>query len=122
MKQLRNIFLLSVLAMVSTTSMANGTYGNNGTYQNQSWEDIYKQTVGEVKKKRAAQNENFIYNVNQRLNAIEKSKRTTFTINAPRVVDVYVRESYTVVENKYVVKNAPIWKKVLIKQEEIWDY
>ena len=113
--------IFTILTLASTISLAEN-FGNNDSYQDQTWNQVYNETVSKIKKERKNQSENFVYNVNQRINKIEKSKRTSFTINAPRVVDMYVRESYTVLERNYIVKNAPIWKKVLIKQKEVWDY
>lgn len=113
--------IFTAITLTSTMSLAE-SFGNNDSYQDQNWNQVYTETVSKLKEDRKSQSDNFIYNVNQRINKIEKSKRTSFTINAPRVVDMYVRESYTVLERDYIVKNAPIWKKVLIKQKEVWDY
>lgn len=122
MKSKKLIFASLLIATSSMAFAESNSFGNNQSYQNQSWQDVYHQTLGEVKSQREQQQQNFIYNLNQRIDQIEQSKRTSFEINAPQQVDVYVRESYTVLEKDFVVKNAPVWKKVLIKQKEVWDY
>lgn len=120
MKKIKITILLATLGLASVATAQ--TYGNHNSYQNEDWTQVYNQTVSEIKNQQKQQDKNYVFEMNERVNKIESSKRTKFTINAPRVVDVYVRESYTVLEKNYIVKNAPIWKKVMIKQEEIWDY
>ena len=114
--------LCAAALLLTTTSSFAENFGNTGSYQAKNWQDVYNQTVEQVAADRKLQEQNYLFNLNKRIDSIEAQKRTSFDITAPRVVDIYVRESYTVLENDYVVKNAPIWKKVMIKQKEVWDY
>ena len=98
------------------------TYGNTHTFQQQNWKDVYDNELNEVLSRRAAQEENYISNFNDRIDAIEQQKRTSFNLVKDREIDIYVRESYTILENDYVIKNAPVWKKVLIKPKQAWEY
>jgi hypothetical protein len=92
------------------------------SYQDLSWDQVKKLTIDKIKQEKTLQKNNLFYQMNRRIQKIEDSKRTEFILKSPRVVDIYLRESYTILEKDFVIKNAPVWKKVLIKQKNIWDY
>ncbi len=91
------------------------------SYQEMTWDQVKKQTIDKIQISKKKQSKNLIFNLNSRIKEIEKAKKAKFEIIAPKVVDIWLRESYTVLENDYIIKNAPVWKKVLIKQKNIWD-
>ncbi len=95
--------------------------GYKSSYQEMSWSDVKKNTIDKIKVAKTKQSQNLIFKLNSRIKEIENAKKTKFEIVAPKVVDIWLRESYTVLENDYIIKNAPVWKKVLIKQKNIWD-
>lgn len=64
---------------------------------------------------------NKIYSINKFINEVEKEKTDNFLVKEPKVIDIYVRGSYTIIENDYVIKNRPLWKKVLIKNKFEWE-
>ena len=47
--------ILSTTFLLSVSVFAD-TYGNNESYQNQDWNDVYKDTVTEIKKQKESQN------------------------------------------------------------------
>lgn len=106
-----------VIALTSISAQA-----KSSSYQDLSWDQVKKLTIDKIKQEKKLQKNNLFYQMNRRIQKIEDSKRTEFILKAPRVVDIYLRESYTVLEKDFVIKNAPVWKKVLIKQKNIWDY
>lgn len=110
------ITILATFMMFSLPLLA------NSSYQNLSWDEVKKLTIDKINQEKQLQKQNLFYQMNQRIKKIEDSKRTEFILKAPRVVDIYLRESYTILEKDFVIKNAPVWKKVLIKQKNIWDY
>ena len=114
--------LAIITALTLATPVAFATPIKSSSYQELSWKDIKEQTVIKIKSDRQDQVNNTTYQINKRLEAIEADKRTSFTIKSPRVIDIWVRESYTVLENDYIIKNAPVWKKILVKQKNIWEY
>jgi len=113
--------IILIASIISSATFASGTLNSN-SYQELSWKDIKEQTVIKIKTDKISQTANQNYQVNKRLESIEADKRTSFTIKSPRVIDIWVRESYTILENDYIIKNAPVWKKILVKQKNIWEY
>lgn len=91
------------------------------SYQEMSWDEVKKKTINKIQEAKGSQSKNLIFKLNSRIKEIENAKKAKFEIVAPKVVDIWLRESYTVLENDYIIKNAPVWKKVLIKQKNIWD-
>ena len=113
------LLIISTLLFTLSPISANAT---KNSYQDLSWDEVKKLTIDKIKQEKTLQKNNLFYQMNRRIQKLEDSKRTEFILKAPRVVDIYLRESYTVLEKDFVIKNAPVWKKVLIKQKNIWDY
>jgi carboxylesterase type B len=121
---LTSLFLGIITSNLSATEKTNFSPINMGTnsYQEKNWSQVANNLKEKLLKLKKGQKNNLVSKMNERVKKIERQKRTTFTITAPRVLDVYVRESYLVLEDKFVIKNAPVWKRVLIKEKDIWEY
>jgi len=113
---------IKIIGFAMIITVATNTFAYTGSYQEKSWSDVKKETIGKIKEAKESQRENLYYKMNKRIEKIEKNKRTSFVIRSPKVVDVYLRESFTILESDFVIKNAPVWKKILIKEKELWDY
>lgn len=114
MYKISSVLPVSIL-LLSTVVSAQG-------YQDVNWQDIKEQQIIAHQKQAIQLEKNLTQQWNNRIQSIEESKRTNFTIKSPKQLDLWVRGSFTIIENDYVVKNAPTWKKILIKQKNIWDY
>ena len=115
--KINNIVLLASVGLITMSTQANYT----SSYQEMTWDQVKKETIHKIKTAKTKQSNNLIYKLNSRIKEIESSKKTKFIINNPKEVDIWLRESYTVLEDDYVIKNAPVWKKILIKQKNVWD-
>ncbi len=116
MKNMKKIIFMVAIAM-NISVFAN----YKSSYQEMTWDEVKKRTIDKIEVAKKKQSKNLIYKLNSRIKEIESAKKAKFEIIAPKVVDIWLRESYTVLENDYIIKNAPVWKKVLIKQKNIWD-
>lgn len=113
---------LIALTILITPSIFSVAYAYESPYRDMSWAEVKKQTWDKINEAKQTQTKNTVFKLNQRINEIEASKRTQFTIKKPQIVDVWVRESFVILENSFVIKNAPTWKKILIKQKNVWEY
>ena len=78
--------------------------------------------ISEIKnfKKEQKPNLNEIINTKE-LNKVN-SKIPKFVVKKKKKLHMYVRESYTIIEDDLIVKHPEGWKSVLIKEENLWDY
>jgi hypothetical protein len=128
---MKNNFLKTAILAISLTvaSQATGFENvdfnidlNTNSYQEKNWSEVSENIKTKMINLKKNHSKNLVKRMNERVKKIERQKRTTFTITAPKVMDVFVRDSYLVLEDKFVIKNAPVWKRVLIKEKDIWEY
>lgn len=117
---MKKIFI--TLSLLIGSTFASQAIAYESPYRDMSWSDVKKLTWDKINSAKKLQTKNTVFKLNQRINDIEASKRTQFTIKKPKIVDVWVRESFVILENSFVIKNAPTWKKILIKQKNVWEY
>jgi len=65
--------------------------------------------------------QSFISNKNKIISEIENRNRVKFLLKDYKKVDIYIREDYSVISDKYVLKNPPGWRRILIKETNIWE-
>ncbi len=112
------IRFIGLFSLAMSVSHADTDY----RYQ-ENWRDTASAITKQININKRNLSNNSIYQQNLIIGAIEKRKRPTdFVIKQNKTVDLYLRESYTILEDTYKIKNAPIWKKVLIEVKQEWDY
>ena len=63
-----------------------------------------------------------VFNMNSALQNIMTTRIDDFVYKVPQQVVLYCRESYDIIENKYVVKHPEGFVKILIKKKNRWDF
>ena len=65
--------------------------------------------------------ESVISNKNKLIKKYEEKQRVKFVLKDYKKIDIYVRNNYTVIDNNYVLKNPAGWRRVLIKETNVWE-
>ncbi len=117
----RTFMVIRFIGLFSLAMSASHAYSDYRPQEN--WRDTASSIAKQINIDKLNLSNNRIYQQNLIIGAIEKRKRPTdFVIKQNKTVDLYLRESYTILEDTYKIKNAPIWKKVLIEVKQEWDY
>lgn len=80
-----------------------------------------KKVLTDVKQLHLKNRESYISRENQIIKDIEDKQRVRFILKDYKKLDIYVRENYTIINNNYILKNPSGWRRVLIKQTNIWE-
>lgn len=122
--------LLQVLLLTSlSTSMFAGEYDYGDKSRDNYAEFDYheelskqlKETLKDIKSITKDTKENYIIKRNRTINEIQDRQRVKFNVKDYKKMDIFVREDFTVIDTNYVLKNPSGWRRILIKESNIWE-
>jgi len=118
-KIMKNKLILLSPILLTSFLYANDAY-TEFDYQEELSSKISK-VLKDVKQLHLKNRESYISKENKIITDIEDKQRVKFILKDYKKLDVYVRENYTVINNDYILKNPAGWRRVLIKQTNIWE-
>jgi len=111
--------ITKILAFVSLFSLSNA-FQDIFDYENEI-NKAYNEISISFNEEKKTRESSYLSKINQIKENIEKSKRVNFIVKDYKKIDIYVREEYSIIDNKYVMKRPPSWRKILIKEKNIWE-
>lgn len=118
-KLTKTILALSLLTATSVMALDTDDY-TEFDYQEELSSQIHK-VLTDVKQLHLKNRESYISRENKTIRDIEDKQRVKFILKDYKKLDVFVRENYTIIDEDYVLKNPSGWRRVLIKQTNIWE-
>ena len=116
---MKKTIIALLITSVSIMAMENDSY-KEFDYQEEMSTKI-KKVLKNVNDLHMQNRNSYISKENELIRKIQDNQRVKFVVKDYKKLDIFVREDYTVIEEDYVSKKPSGWRRILIKQTNIWE-